>query len=203
MSTVLDHATSEVHKAEMARLRAHRAKASGRSAVLTSTIGRSLSTLDHDTRSRMERKFDLCFVMAKQSIDILVAKYSALEERRAVDVGHAYRTPSSAKSFTGFIARSQRQGFFNSHSCRSHFFGLPIDGTTDAGDVEEELIAILYCAKDEASQKMIMTTNSRFLSLLYDQLLNVHIMCNCIMYGNQILNVRPDFANVRPKLKLF
>ena len=120
---VLDHATSEVHKAEMARLRAHRAKASGGSAVLTSTIGRSLSTLDHDTRSRMERKFDLCFVMAKQSIDIPVAKYPALEECRAVDVGHAYRTPSSAKSFTGFIARSQRQGFFNSHSCGSHFFG--------------------------------------------------------------------------------
>ena len=86
MSTVLDHATSEVHKAEMARLRAHRAKVSGGSAVLTSTIGRSLSTLDHDTRSRMERKFDLCFVMAKQSIDIPVAKYPVLEERCAVDV---------------------------------------------------------------------------------------------------------------------
>ena len=101
--------------------------------------------------------------MAKQSIDIPVAKYPALEERRAVDVGHAYRTP---KSFTGFIARSQRRGFFNSHSCGSHFFGLPIDGTTDAGNVEEELIAILYCAKDDASYQM--TTNSRFLSLLYD-----------------------------------
>ena len=74
--------------------------------------------------------------------------------------------PRRAKSFTGFIARSQRQGFFNSHSCGSHFFGLPIDGTTDAGNVEEELIAILYCAKDDASQQM--TTNSRFLSLLYD-----------------------------------
>ena len=77
VSTVLDHATSEVHKAEMARLRAHRAKASGGSAVLTSTIGRSLSTLDHDTRSQMERKFDLCFVMAKHSIDIPVAKISS------------------------------------------------------------------------------------------------------------------------------
>ena len=107
VSTVLDHATSAVHKAEMARLRAHRAKASGGSAVLTSTIGRSLSTLDHDTRSQMERKFDLCFVMAKQSIDIPVAKYPALEERHAVDVGHAYGTPSSASlSLASFSVRA-------------------------------------------------------------------------------------------------
>ena len=59
VSNVLDHATSEVHKAAMARLQADRTKASGGGAALTSMIGRSLSTLDHQTRSRMGRKFDL------------------------------------------------------------------------------------------------------------------------------------------------
>ena len=84
MSNVLDNATSEVHKAAMARLRVRvdRAKASGGSAVLTSTIGQSLPPLDHEKQSRMGRKFDLCFVMAKQSIPF--AKHPALlqlEER--------------------------------------------------------------------------------------------------------------------------
>ena len=78
MSNVLDHATSEVHKVAMTRKRADAVKASGGSAVLSSTIGRCLWTLDSGTRARLERKFDMCFVMAKQSI--LFAKYPALQE---------------------------------------------------------------------------------------------------------------------------
>ena len=36
-----------------------------------------------------------------------------LEEHHGVDVGSAYRTPDSAKSFIGFIAVGQCQGFHN------------------------------------------------------------------------------------------
>ena len=66
VSNVIDHATSEVHGVAMARKRAEAAKASGISAVLSSPIGRCLSTLDSTTQARMEKKFDVCFVMAKQ-----------------------------------------------------------------------------------------------------------------------------------------
>ena len=114
VSNVLDHAASEVHKVAMTRKRADDAKASGGSAMLSSTIGCCLATLDSGTRARMERKFDLCYVMAKQSIPF--AKYSALielEQRHEVDIGHAYNTADSARLFTSFIAKSQRQGFLN------------------------------------------------------------------------------------------
>lgn len=90
-------------------------KASGGSAVLTSVIRRCISTLDRETWARMGQKFELCFFMAKESNPF--AKYPAflqLEEHHEVDLGHAYRMPDSAKSFTGFIAESQRQGFLNS-----------------------------------------------------------------------------------------
>ena len=53
----------------------------------------------------MGRKFDICFVMAKEGIPF--TKYPALlqlEQRHAVDLGHAYNMPDSAKLFTGFIA---------------------------------------------------------------------------------------------------
>ena len=55
----------------------------------------------------MGRKFELCFVMANESIPF--AKHPdllQLEEHHGVDVGSAYRTPDSTKSFTGFIAVS-------------------------------------------------------------------------------------------------
>lgn len=164
VSNVLDHARSDVHKAAMAKMTADTVKASGGSAVLTSAIGRSMCTLDIETRARMKRKFDLCFVMAKESIAF--SKYPALlqlEERHGVDMGHAYGTAESAKSFTGFIAKSQRQGFLTSLSTSTRFFSVLMDGTTDVGNVEEELIAIVYRALDDTSRQV--ATSSRFLSL--------------------------------------
>ena len=104
VNNVLDHATSDVHKAAMVRLRVDSMRARGGSAVLASAIGHSLSTMDRETRTRMGRKFQLCFVMAKENIPF--AKYPALlllEEHHGVDVGSAYRTPDSAKSFTSSI----------------------------------------------------------------------------------------------------
>ena len=62
------------------------------------------------TRGRKWRGSSICASLWPNRVsNTPVAKYPALalEERRAVDVGHAYRTPSSAKSFTGFIVRSR------------------------------------------------------------------------------------------------
>ena len=55
-----------------------------------------LSTMDRETRAGMGRKFELCYVMAKESIPF--AKYPALlqlEEHHGVDVGSTYRTLDS------------------------------------------------------------------------------------------------------------
>ena len=70
VSNVLDHAASEVHKVAMTPKRADDAKASGGSAMLSSTIGRCLATLDSGTQARMERKFDLCYVMANTTFTL-------------------------------------------------------------------------------------------------------------------------------------
>ena len=128
----------------MTRQRADAAKASGGSAALSSTIGNCLSTLDSGTRAQMEIKFDLCFVMAKQSIPF--AKYPALlelEQHYDVDIGHAYNTAESARLFTRFVAKSQHQSFLNSLSGGGSF-SLLMDGSTDVGNVEDELIVLVH-----------------------------------------------------------
>ena len=81
--------------------------------------------------------------MVKKSIAF--SKYPALlqlEQCHGVDVGNAYGTAESAKSFTGLIAKSQRQGFRTSLSTSNHFFSVLMGGTTDVGNVEDELIAM-------------------------------------------------------------
>lgn len=64
VSSVLDH----VHKAAMMWLRADHAKAKGQPATMVSPIA-SLWQMDDKTHSQMRRKIDLCFVMAKESIN--------------------------------------------------------------------------------------------------------------------------------------
>ena len=43
------------------------------------------------------------------------------------------------------------------------FFSLLMNGTVDAGNVEDELVAIVYTTRDDSSQQL--TTSCRFLSL--------------------------------------
>ena len=125
-SNLIDHATSEVHKASMSKLKVERSRARGESAATSTTIGRLLSSMDDETRERMAKKFDVCFMMAKESLPF--TKYPALldlESRHGVDLGPAYHTPDSAKTFTSYIAKSRRQTFINTlSSYGSHFFSF-------------------------------------------------------------------------------
>ena len=83
-------------------------------------------------------------MMAKESISF--AKYPAiveLESRHGVNLGPAYRTPDSAKAFTGYIAASFHQRFLDK-SAGPSIFSFLIDGTMDAGNQEDQLIVLAY-----------------------------------------------------------
>ena len=66
--------------------------------VTVATIINSLIKLDASSCERLRRKFDLCFVMAKEGI--LFTKYPALyqlKSRQEVDMGLAYNNDVAAK----------------------------------------------------------------------------------------------------------
>jgi len=52
----------------MPKLRDEQVRQSGSSVVLSSAIGQPLLNLDDSTRQRMRKKFDICYMMAKESI---------------------------------------------------------------------------------------------------------------------------------------
>ena len=102
----------------------------------------------------MRNKFDTCYWMAKEGIAF--EKYSTLyelEARHVVDVGHAYKTAPSVKLFTHFIAESHRQHFLRVLS-QNKFYSFLMDGSTDAGKVEQELVILLSCKRDDAAREM-------------------------------------------------
>ena len=80
-------------------------------------------------------------------------KYSAIHELgscHGVDLGQSYATKDCAKSFTHYIAESQHNAFMGSLST-AHFYSFIMDGTTDAGNVEDELIVIMSFRKDDTT----------------------------------------------------
>ena len=153
-SNIVNHATSEQHRASMTRVRAEAAKASNQPLTTYSPIAHSLLVMDKTVQERMKRKFDICYVLAKESLSF--SKYPAiheLEERHGADLGFAYKTDVSAQTFTHYIAESQRQSFLETFSA-SNFYSFLMDGSTDTGNVEDELILVQYCIQDGAAQEI-------------------------------------------------
>ena len=144
----------------MMRLQADHAKAKGQPATMVSPIVASLWQMDDKTRSRMRRKFDLCFVMAKESLPF--AKYQSLlelEARHSVDLGFEHSTPDSAKAFTSYIAQAQREVFLKSLAIRKCFFySIMMDGSTDAGNVLDEMVVLLNNCKNDDTREITSVT---------------------------------------------
>ena len=104
-SNIIDHATNDQHRAAMIRMRAVAAKATNQSITTYSPIACALLTMDRTVKERMIKKFDICFVMAKEGLAF--RKYPSLHElevRHGVDIGLSYKTKNSAAEFTHYIA---------------------------------------------------------------------------------------------------
>ena len=77
----------------MSKLKVERAQKRGESAATSTMIGCLLSSIDDDTQKRMVKKFDVCFVMARESLQF--TKYPSLLELEfchGVDLGPVYHT---------------------------------------------------------------------------------------------------------------
>ena len=142
-TNIMDHASSEQHKAVMALLRREQAKNASEPVTSYSTIARCLHnpTLDVATRERLQKKF---YLLAKENLPY--TKYPSIHEfleRHGVELGFSYKTRESAHNFTHYIAEKN----FN-------FYSFLMDGSTDKGKVENEVIVIQYCRVDKTVEEV-------------------------------------------------
>ena len=68
---MIDHTTSDARKAAMSKLKDEQVGQSGSSVVLSLATGQSFLNLDDGTRQRMRKRFDICYMMAKESISLV------------------------------------------------------------------------------------------------------------------------------------
>ena len=176
VSSVVDHAKSEQHKNSMSRL--HSEPFRGRLPVATTPILSSLYTMNDKEKAQMCRKFEICYVLAREGLPYSkYPEFNALASRQGVDIGFAYKTSDSAKNFTHFIAASQRQRFLDSLN-GTKFFSFMVDGSTDAGNVEQELVFVLYCYIDHKSRQISSCT--RYLGVVSPESANTEGILKCL-----------------------
>ena len=183
-SNVLDHFTSEQHKAAMILTR----KASNKSVTSYSPIAKALLVMDEAMLECMKKKFDISYVIVKENLAF--KNYPALYElksRHGVDLGHAYKTKDSAKNFTHYIAESQRLQFIGNTLSECRFYSFLMDGSTDAGNVEDELIIIMYSRKDVAKEEV--RSCARFLSVEVPKRADASGLIDCLGNALQVLGI--------------
>ena len=163
-SSIVDHAKSEQHVASMAHMRTARAKANNEQIESYAPIARYLMTMDEEEKLRMMHKFEICYVLTREGVAF--HKYPAfhcLAERQGVRLGSSYKRSDCAKQFTYYIAEAQRSVFLQSLS-QVNFFSFLMDGSTDAGNIEQEMIFVLHCKRDDKAK--MMRSHTRYFAIL-------------------------------------
>jgi len=141
-STFKDHAATDMHRRAMAL----EAKESARSVMEYAPIARAMAqaNLSEVAKLRIKKKFDIAYMIAKENLAFTkMGSICELEERHGTNLGSGYKNDHSCAMFIEFIAREQAESLVSTIG-KCHFFSLQADGTTDCGNIENELFMILY-----------------------------------------------------------
>ena len=153
-SNIKDHAKADQHVHAMNLLKRERAKQSGCEPSSYAPIAASLSKLPEAEHNQLQHKFDIAYFIAVEKI--LFKKYPKLcklEARHGVAIGSAYTNEIAGKTFTHYIAESQRLQLFE-----AKYFSILMDGSTDKGNIEDEVFMVVWCDVTGVNEKISTRT---------------------------------------------
>ena len=83
-------------------------------------------------------------------------KYSRLcelEARHRVEIGSTYTNDNAGKTFVHYIAESRKQELVDDVK-KAKFFSLLIDGSTDKGNYDNEVVMVALCDTEGIDEKI-------------------------------------------------
>ena len=89
--------------------------------------------------------------------DMAFKKYTALyrlEERHGVELGNAYKLRTQQGYLLINLAQHQRNSCKATLS-KAHFFSFLMDGSMDAGNVQDKIFILLHCFKDDKGEETL------------------------------------------------
>ena len=137
-----DHAATDMHAHAMVLFKKQHARNITEYSPIAAAL-LHLRSMDETTQAQMKRKFDIAYLIAKENMSFTKMKaVCVLEERHGADLGECYKNDRGCSVFVEFIARDQQEQLV-AELTRSKFFSLQAEGSTDAGNIEDELFLVL------------------------------------------------------------
>ena len=134
------HADSDMYKQAMISLRQSQAS-DVRKYV---PIAKALTTINPSAEVRLKRKFDLAYFLAKKNLSFKkFIPLFELEERHGVELGANYKNKKAPATFIDYIARAYHVELKSTLDA-VHFFSIHADGSTDRGNIENEVFHTSY-----------------------------------------------------------
>lgn len=186
-SNIQDHVRSDQHAHAMLLLRKSQAQSKGLDASSYAPIAKALNQMSEGDRKTLRVKFDIAHFVATQHLAFV--NYPALcqlESKHGVEIGTAYRNENAGKTFCHFIAEPRRDHLKEILS-KSQFFSLLMDGSTDTGNIDDELFLVLWCDVDCDDQ--LVHTHMSYLCVSRPKSVNAKGLFDCLEGSLQRLGI--------------
>ena len=159
----------------MAYMRTDSAKARNEPVESYAPIACSLLRMEVSEKEKMKRTFEICYVLAREGIAFLkYPTFHALASSQGVNIGSSYKGADCAKTFHALHSRKSATGLSSGYVYYSFF----MDGSTDAGNTEVELVLVLYCTKDDVAREIRSCT--RYLAVVSPTHSNAGGLIDCL-----------------------
>ena len=154
ISNVRNHAKNDQHTHAMSLLKQQHAGTAGLGPLAYAPIAQAFNNLSDDEREKLHIKFDIAYFVATENLPFTkYPKICELEAHHGVHVGTSYINENAGKEMIHYIAESRRHKLSEKLG-KANFFSILLDGSTDKGNIDNELFLVVWCDSDRASEKI-------------------------------------------------
>lgn len=138
----------------MILLRKEHAQSKGLPPASYAPIARALHALPEDDRKRLRNKFEIAYFVATEKISFKkYPKLCQLEAKHGVDIGATYTNEVAGRSFVHYMAEAKRCEVVDILG-KADSFSLLLDGSTDKGIHDNELVLAVWCDPDGKDERI-------------------------------------------------
>ena len=154
ISNVRDHAQNNQHAHAMSLLKKQRSQSAGLDPSSYAPIAEVFNKLSDAEREKLRVKFNIAYVIATENLPYTKdPKICELETQHGVRVGTSYVNQNAGKEFIRYIVESRRQEVKQTLA-NAKFFSLLLDGSTDTGNIDDEVLLLVRCDRNGRDEKV-------------------------------------------------
>ena len=141
-------------RSEAGRTSAFSSQSAGLGPSSYAPIAQAFNKLSDDEREKLRVKFDIAYFIATENLPYTkYPKLCELETRHGVRVGTSYVNENAGKEFIHYIAELRRQELKQTLA-NAKFFSLLLDGSTDTGNIDDEVLLLVWCDRNGRDEKV-------------------------------------------------